>query len=180
MAFSQAQLKQMAGKGSKAAQQALDTYAKQIKTAGLKRASVKKGKAISTVPILIKNLELAGITGMKWQDSIGGEFMFHPRRKWKLDIYFPEYKVAIEVEGGIASHGKGDNISRHLHLKGFEEDAVKYFEAGKLGILVVRVSSGMVKDGRAASMVIQSLESRGYVNMNPNSAYCAFKQIVDN
>ena len=28
------------------------------------------------------------------------EYIFHPKRKWRFDFYFPERKLAVEIEGG--------------------------------------------------------------------------------
>ena len=34
------------------------------------------------------------------------EYRFHPVRKWRMDIAWPEYKVACEVQGGIFTNGR--------------------------------------------------------------------------
>jgi len=185
MAFSEADLKRMASKGNKVAQQALSTYSKQRSIEQKKEAKnssklVSEKTPSSKVPLLIKNLAMAGLPRPRWSESPDREYMFHPRRRWRLDVFFPDYLVAIEVEGGIRSHGRDGQKSRHLEMKGFEEDAIKYFEAGLMGIFVIRVSSEMVTDGRAASMAIQALEARGYKNDNPNQAYIAFRDQVSN
>ena len=43
------------------------------------------------------------------------EFRFHPIRKFRLDFAWPEYKVGLEVDGGVWSggaHGRGTGIVR--------------------------------------------------------------------
>lgn len=34
------------------------------------------------------------------------EWMFHHTRKWRFDYAWPEYRVAIEVQGGVFSQGR--------------------------------------------------------------------------
>lgn len=180
MAFSVAQLEMLAKKGNKSAAQVLGKYNEKKKLEVVKRPPAKKQKSNSKVPELVAKLELAGITGLRWSEHVDGEYMFHPRRRWRLDVYHPQSKIAIEVEGGIRSHGMNGEKSRHLQYEGFTEDAIKYFEAGKLGIWVIRVSSEMVKDDRAACMFIQGMESRGLLPDHENSIYKALREIIRN
>lgn len=50
------------------------------------------------------------------------EYQFHDKRKWKIDFAWPEYKLAVEVEGGIyGSKGGG-----HRSISGFEANLEKY------------------------------------------------------
>jgi len=60
------------------------------------------------------------------------EHMFHPVRKWRFDIAFPDYKVALEVEGGVYSGG------RHTRVSGFKKDIEKYNMATEMGWMVFR------------------------------------------
>ncbi len=48
------------------------------------------------------------------------EYQFHPKRKWRFDYAIPEYKVALEVEGGVWTYG------RHTRPQGFLGDIEKY------------------------------------------------------
>jgi len=57
------------------------------------------------------------------------EHMFHPTRKWRFDIAWPEYKLALEVEG---------LNGRHQRTAGFLKDVEKYNEAIRMGWLVSR------------------------------------------
>ena len=77
------------------------------------------------------------------------EFRFHPVRRWKFDRAWPDIMLAVECEG-LNPRGK----SRHLTIKGFTEDCVKYNEAAMLGWTVLRFTGNQVKDGYA----IQTLE----------------------
>lgn len=158
------ELAAIAQRGNKSAQAALSTLGA--------TARGNTGQQHSLCNALAAQLKTAGAPDFMWDGSPEGEHQFHPRRRWRLDFFFPEYKVAIEVEGGVSTHRRSKAVSqdgaeyyrqsRHLTPAGFEEDAIKYFEAAKQGIFVLRVTSKMVSDHRAVSMAIQLLESRGW------------------
>ena len=57
-------------------------------------------------------------------------------RRWRFDLAWPDYYVALEVEGGIWKRTR----TRHLHPSGFLGDLVKYNEAARLGWRVLRCS----------------------------------------
>jgi very-short-patch-repair endonuclease len=60
------------------------------------------------------------------------EYRFHPERKWRFDYAIPQYKIAIEVEGGVWTGG------RHTSPKGFMGDMEKYNTATAMGWRVLR------------------------------------------
>jgi hypothetical protein len=60
------------------------------------------------------------------------EHKFHPTRLWRMDYAWPEYKLALEIEGGAFIGG------RHTSGMGFVADMVKYNEAASLGWIVLR------------------------------------------
>jgi very-short-patch-repair endonuclease len=69
------------------------------------------------------------------------EHRFHPERKWRFDIAFPEQKVAVEVHGAVYANG------RHTRGHGFEADREKMNEAQIMGWTVLEYSTGQVMDG---------------------------------
>jgi very-short-patch-repair endonuclease len=77
------------------------------------------------------------------------EYVFHPKRKWRFDFYFPEHKLAVEVEGGTNG--------RHQRIGGFIGDAHKYNAAAIMGILVLRYTTAMVMSGEAIADVLEYL-----------------------
>lgn len=79
------------------------------------------------------------------------ELRFDPKRRWRFDFAWADRMVAIEVEGGSFAAG------RHVRPTGFEDDCEKYNSASLLGWRVLRVTSKMVKDGRAARLLEQAL-----------------------
>lgn len=75
------------------------------------------------------------------------EYKFHPLRKWRFDFCFPEHKIAVEVEGGSYTGG------RHQTTIGFEKDLIKYNAAARLGWLVFRYTTRLVKTGVAVAEI---------------------------
>lgn len=62
------------------------------------------------------------------------EYRFDAVRRWRFDYAWPENMVALEVEGGIYSHG------RHVRGKGYLNDMHKYNAATIAGWRVLRVT----------------------------------------
>lgn len=72
------------------------------------------------------------------------EFEFHPDRKWRFDVAWPEHRVALEVEGGVWTGG------RHTRGAGFLADVEKYNAAAVLGWRLLRtVPSDLFFDATA-------------------------------
>ena len=84
------------------------------------------------------------------------EYSFHPTRRWRFDFAWPEYRVAVECEGGIWSQG------RHVRGLGFQRDCTKYNEAAILGWIVIRVTRRHIEDGRALVWIRRALVERGW------------------
>jgi very-short-patch-repair endonuclease len=77
------------------------------------------------------------------------EIVFHPTRKWRFDLAYPEQMIAIEVEGAVYARG------RHTRGEGYEGDCEKYNEAQRLGWKVYRFSTGQVLKGKAVKFLEQ-------------------------
>lgn len=71
------------------------------------------------------------------------ELRFAPPRRWRFDLAWPEQSLAVEIDGAVFTGG------RHTRGAGYEKDLEKLSEALCLGWRVLRVSTGMVRDGRA-------------------------------
>lgn len=82
------------------------------------------------------------------------EYVFHPIRKWRFDFAWPEYRIAVEIEGGIWVKG------RHNSPQGFLKDIEKYNMATCLGWQVYRFDSGRVQDGSAIIFFRDAFKSR--------------------
>lgn len=60
------------------------------------------------------------------------EHQFHPVRKWRFDLAYPDRRIAIECEGAVWTQG------RHTRGSGFTSDTEKYNAAVILGWRVLR------------------------------------------
>ena len=68
------------------------------------------------------------------------EHHFHDKRKWRLDLAWPDHRIAIEIDGGTYSGG------RHTRGKGFEKDHEKFNAAAILCWRVFRFTTNHVRD----------------------------------
>lgn len=86
------------------------------------------------------------------------EYRFHPSRRWRFDLAWPEYRVAVEVDGGVYTRGEdGQQGGRHQRPEGFERDCEKVSTAAAIGWRVLKVTPRQVQDGRAVQWVAQAL-----------------------
>lgn len=69
------------------------------------------------------------------------EYVFHPFRKWRLDLAWPDRKIGLEIDGAVYANG------RHTRGAGFEGDCEKLNQAQLLGWKVLRYSTGQVRKG---------------------------------
>src|SRR5260363_228791 len=80
------------------------------------------------------------------------EYCFDADRRWKFDFAWPNWKIAVECEGGIWTQG------RHTRALGFEADCSKYNAATVQGWRVLRFTAGMVKSGAAVETLTQAIQ----------------------
>lgn len=78
------------------------------------------------------------------------EHRFAPPRRWRFDFAWPAMKLAVEVEGG-------QWVGGHVTKGRFEGDMEKYNTAVLEGWRVLRVTPGMVEDGRALAFVQRAM-----------------------
>ena len=79
------------------------------------------------------------------------EHRFTPLRRFRFDFAWPEYLVAVEVDGATWSAG------RHSRGEGIHSDCEKSCEAAVLGWRVLRVDRQMVEDGSALRFIERAL-----------------------
>jgi len=75
------------------------------------------------------------------------EHKFHATRKWRFDLCWPGYWLAVEVDGG------GFMSGRHSRGTGMEKDAEKFAEAAIAGWTVLRVTPRQVTSGTALGWI---------------------------
>jgi very-short-patch-repair endonuclease len=95
---------------------------------------------------LLNRLALAGLPAPERQ------FKFCASRRWRADFAYPAAMLLIEADGATWTGG------RHVRGKGFEADCEKTSTAAALGYRVIRVTRGMIEDGRAVELIRQALE----------------------
>lgn len=83
------------------------------------------------------------------------EARFHPTRRWRWDLCWPEQKVAVEIQGGVWQSG------RHTRGKGYTSDCEKLNEAQLLGWVVVWVTYDQIDSGQALNWIGRALAERG-------------------
>lgn len=110
------------------------------------------GDKRSSLEILMQDVIDTALTQFPHLDKPQTEYRFHKTRQWRFDFAWPNYTVAVEVEGGQWVNG------RHQRGKGFEDDCEKYNEAVLDGWRVLRFTGDMVKDGRALAVMIGAFE----------------------
>jgi very-short-patch-repair endonuclease len=80
------------------------------------------------------------------------EYRFAPPRRWRFDFAWPDRRLALEIEGGVWARG------RHVRGRGYEGDCEKYNAAVLQGWSVLRVTTSMLRDGRALALVERALQ----------------------
>lgn len=84
------------------------------------------------------------------------EHRFHPKRKWRFDMAWPEIKLAVEIEGGIHMAKSGHNTPA-----GITRDIEKGNEAALLGWTVIRVTGEHIENGAAIDWIRRALAEQG-------------------
>lgn len=77
-------------------------------------------------------------------------------RQHRIDFAWPEFCIALEVEGATWAGG------RHTRGRGFEADCEKYNRLAVEGWAGLRVTGDMVRDGRALEAVRAAFRARGW------------------
>ena len=82
------------------------------------------------------------------------EYIFHPSRKWRFDLAWPDCKFAVEIQGGVYSEG------RHTRGRGYTNDCEKLAEAVCLGWRVIYVTTEQIKSGQALAWIERILNPK--------------------
>lgn len=81
------------------------------------------------------------------------EHIFHDKRRWRFDYAIPQYRIALEVEGGVWTGG------RHTSPKGFLGDMEKYNTATLLGWRVFRTTPQDLNTNTTIELLQQAILS---------------------
>ena len=114
-----------------------------------------------TKPVTIPQPASALEAAILWQLRIDGtlppperEVRVSPARRWRFDFAWPQYRVALECEGGTFTAG------RHTRAAGYAADCEKYTEAALLGWLVIRATKQQIDNGAALAWVKRAIAVR--------------------
>lgn len=88
----------------------------------------------------------------RFDTDVVTEYKFHPKRRWKVDFYLPEFGLCIEKEGGIWSDG------RHVHPSGFLSDCTKYNEITAAGLSLIRVTTQNINKSETFDLIKRCIE----------------------
>ncbi len=93
-------------------------------------------------------------TMLLYQIKVGGlptpqtQYKFHPTRKYRADICWPEISLIVEIDGGVWLPKGG-----HTSGKGYTNDRIRDCEALLLGYKMMRVTPEMVENGMAIDCI---------------------------
>jgi very-short-patch-repair endonuclease len=90
----------------------------------------------------------------KFKTECVKEFRFHPKRRWRADYALPEYRILIEVEGGIWVRG------RHNQSVGFLKDMEKYNTATSMGYSILRITPQEVLSNKIIDLVEETIKNK--------------------
>jgi len=64
--------------------------------------------------------------------QVVAEYRFHPKRLWRFDYALPQFRIAIEIDGGVWTQG------RHTRGAGWLKDSEKLNTAAVMGWRMLR------------------------------------------
>jgi hypothetical protein len=93
-----------------------------------------------------------------------------PGRRFRYDAVWTEWKVAVEVQGGVYAHRGakkcpqcGETPSgKHTRGAGYESNATKSALAQIQGYIVLYITPRMIKKGEAGKLITTALQAHGW------------------
>lgn len=110
----------------------------------------RRAKARSSTALLLWQLRKEGLKRSQYE--LEKRFC---NRLWRFDICFPQWGLAVEIQG-LDRSNRG-----HQSIKGFSSDCEKFSTAFAMGWNVVPVLHSMVMDGSALDCILSGLKTRG-------------------
>jgi very-short-patch-repair endonuclease len=112
------------------------------------KAALQKRIRAATLHVALSQIEVRTDT----ESAL--EYKFHPVRKWRFDVAFPDAKVAAEIDGGAWSAG------RHTRGAGFIADQKKTNAAALLGWSVYRFTWEDLKTAYFVDTLTEALAAK--------------------
>lgn len=100
---------------------------------------------------------LSQITALRMPIPIR-DHVFHPVRRWKMDLAWLELMVSCEVDGNEWAQTNGTK-GRHGGAKGMQSDCQKLNEALLLGWKPYRFTGSQVRSGYAITILERALKT---------------------
>lgn len=82
------------------------------------------------------------------------EHRFHPIRKWRFDYAIPEFKIAIEIDGGVWTQG------RHTRPQGYLNDMEKFNAAAAMGWVVLKFTPDSQHTAATLNIIRETINNR--------------------
>lgn len=95
------------------------------------------------------------------------EYRFAPPRDFAFDWCWPDYRIALEKEGGIYGRGKACPVCKrravgaHTSIQRLKSDQEKYNIAAIMGYCVLRARPEQFESGEVFELVRQALRAAG-------------------
>ena len=97
--------------------------------------------------MIIQDIAFIQEVKRRFDTEVVTEYKFHPKRRWRVDFYLPEFGLCIEKEGGIWSGG------RHTNSTGFLGDIEKYNEITAAGLSLIRVTTKSINKAETFDLI---------------------------
>ena len=82
------------------------------------------------------------------------EYKFHPKRKWRFDYAIVEYKIAIEIDGGVWIKG------RHNRPIGYIKDMEKFNTAASMGWVVLKFTPDQLYKTETFNLIKETINNK--------------------
>ena len=92
------------------------------------------------------NLLLVELRSLNFPEPVF-EHRFHPKRRWRFDLAWPDLMLAVEIDGGTWTGG------RHVSPVGYAKDCEKLNAAVVAGWRVLRFTPQMIENGQAVATI---------------------------
>lgn len=83
------------------------------------------------------------------------EVLFHPTRKWRFDLAWPDFKIAVEYQGGIFSR-----LASHSSVTNMLRDQEKANEAVLHDWILITVNARTVISAQAINWIRRAFKLR--------------------
>lgn len=101
-----------------------------------------KINGVENIENILREMKLKFIREYKFDTGEFNQGKWKGRKRlFRFDFFIPEYKIAIEFEGGVFNFKRGGKlitVGGHNTSKGFFENCIKYNLAAMHGIIVLR------------------------------------------